>query len=88
VKRVYRNSSLQSKGLWESIPQHHEQRKTPIQQALQGLFQPLLVHPTALRVQAQDDGMYSLPSTDDLPFPSALGKKLCLIDMDGRSFDV
>jgi hypothetical protein len=55
--------------------------------ALQQLFQPILVDPASPEFQVQDGDVYSIADAKHPIFTKSLGKRICIVDIDGRSFD-
>jgi hypothetical protein len=55
--------------------------------ALQQLFQPILVDPASPEFQVQDGDVYRLPNPRHPIYNQSFGKRMCIVDIDGRDFN-
>lgn len=76
---------------WDKIPndtfRQDPVRATPLAQALQALFQPMIVDMTSPRFQTQEGDVYEIADPKNPLFTKPLGERMCIVDMDGRPFD-
>jgi hypothetical protein len=59
----------------------------PLEDAIRGLFSARRLSLTAPRFQDEEGSIFYLPAVNPVNWPKPLGKRLCIVDIDNRSFN-